>query len=80
MIDCTIPVVLQLKHDGQDALCVAHLNFDAGRLFARPFQPAQSSQPYRPKMIHLDERNLELETDAEVPQKIYKYRGYVVLP
>lgn len=80
MIDRSIPVVLQLKHDGHDALCLANLKFEFGRLFAVPFRPKQRAQPYRPKSIRLDESNLELVPGENHGLPIYEYRGYVVVP
>jgi hypothetical protein len=80
MIDQSIPVLLQLKHNGHDALCVAKLIGEPGRLFAKPVRPTQAAQPYRPKMIRLDERNLELVQGKSLGKPIYEYRGYVLVP
>jgi hypothetical protein len=80
MIDRSIPVVLQLKHEGRDALCVANLMLEPGRLFATPIWPAQWAQPYRPKLIPIEESNLKLVPGEKRGLPIYEYRGYVIVP
>lgn len=80
MIDRSIPVVLRLKHNGHDALCVARLVLEFGHLLAKPIRPPQKAQPYRPKMIRLDERNLELVRGNGLGKPIYEYHGYVLVP
>ena len=80
VIDQSIPIVLKLKHDGHDALCVAKLTRERGRLFAMPVRPKQGEQPYRPKLIRLDEPNVELVPGDKHRMPIYEYHGYVVVP
>ena len=79
MIDQSIPVVLQLRHDGHDALCVARLQREFGSMYAMPVRPVQRLQPYRPKKIRLDEQALELVRGKELRAPIYEYRGYVLV-
>ncbi len=79
MIDPSIPVILHLKHDGHDALCVARLHREFGNLYAMPVRPVQWLQPYRPKKIRLDEQALELVQDQGLHAPVYEYHGYVLV-
>jgi hypothetical protein len=78
MVDCDLPVMLHLRHEGRDALCLARLRLEAGRLYATPFRPRHDEQPYRPDVILLEADGLEL--DAALKRPIYQYRSAVVLP
>jgi hypothetical protein len=80
VVDESIPVLLSLRKDQEQTVCIARLVRQGQELFAVPFQPSQEMQPYRPRKIKLDEQSLELWPAHGPSPAIYHYRPLVMLP
>lgn len=72
-LNLRIPISVELVHSHEHATCLARLGWEGERLFATPFKPDQTLQPWRWQRIELD-RNLVTGPAWSFRGRRYRYQ------